>query len=104
MKTNWFATLLIAGSILFSAAATFAAMPKVGDAAPSFEGQDQDGKTVSLALSAAQYHWLKAAIENWRLLQHTLTEMRRLSREELFSTVPDIPRRKPLSKAVLGTK
>jgi hypothetical protein len=62
------------------------------------------GKTVSLALSAAQYHWLKAAIENWRLLQHTLTEMRRLSREELFSTVPDIPRRKPLSKAVLGTK
>jgi peroxiredoxin Q/BCP len=49
MKTNWFATLLIAGSILFSAAATFAAMPKVGDAAPSFEGQDQDGKTVNPA-------------------------------------------------------
>jgi peroxiredoxin Q/BCP len=49
MKTNWFATLLIAGSILFSAAATFAAMPKVGDAAPSFEGQDQDGKTVKPA-------------------------------------------------------
>jgi peroxiredoxin Q/BCP len=49
MKTNWFATVLIAGSILFSAAATFAAMPKVGDTAPSFEGQDQDGKTVKLA-------------------------------------------------------
>jgi peroxiredoxin Q/BCP len=49
MKTNGFATVLIAGSILFSAAATFAAMPKVGDAAPSFEGQDQDGKTVKLA-------------------------------------------------------
>ena len=49
MKTNWFATLLIAVSILFSAATTFAAMPKAGDAAPSFEGQDQDGKTVKLA-------------------------------------------------------
>jgi peroxiredoxin len=49
MKTNGFATVLIAGSILFSAAATFAAMPKVGDAAPSFEGQDQDGKTVKAA-------------------------------------------------------
>ena len=49
MKINWFATLLIAGSILFSAATAFAAMPKVGDAAPSFEGQDQDGKTVKLA-------------------------------------------------------
>ncbi len=49
MKTNWFTTLLIAGSILFSAAATFAAMPKAGDVAPSFAGQDQDGKTVKLA-------------------------------------------------------
>ena len=44
MKTNWFITLLIAGSILFSAAAAFAAMPKAGDTAPLFEGQDQDGK------------------------------------------------------------
>ncbi len=49
MKTNWLATSLIAGSILFSAAAAFAAMPKAGDAAPAFEGQDQDGKTVKLA-------------------------------------------------------
>jgi len=49
MKSNWFATVLIAGSILFSAAATFAAMPKAGDAAPVFTGQDQDGKTVKLA-------------------------------------------------------
>jgi peroxiredoxin Q/BCP len=49
MKTNGFATVLIAGSILISAAATFAAMPKAGDTAPSFEGQDQDGKTVKLA-------------------------------------------------------
>jgi peroxiredoxin Q/BCP len=49
MKTNWFATVLIAGSILFSDAAAYAAMPKVGETAPSFEGQDQDGKTVKLA-------------------------------------------------------
>ena len=49
MKTNWFTTLLIAGSILSSAATAFAAMPKVGDTAPLFEGQDQDGKTVKLA-------------------------------------------------------
>jgi peroxiredoxin Q/BCP len=49
MKTNGFTALLIAGSILFSTAAAFAAMPKAGDAAPSFAGQDQDGKTVKLA-------------------------------------------------------
>jgi hypothetical protein len=61
------------------------------------------GKTISLALSAEQYHWLKTAIANWRHLQHALKEMRRLSREELFSTIPDLPRRKRLSKSVLGT-
>jgi peroxiredoxin Q/BCP len=49
MKTNRFTTLLIAGSILFSAAAAFAAMPQAGDAAPSFEGRDQDGNAVKLA-------------------------------------------------------
>ena len=49
MKTNWFTALLIAGSILFSAEATFAAMPKAGDTAPLFGGHDQDGKTFKLA-------------------------------------------------------
>ena len=49
MKTNWFATLLIAGSILISASTAFAAMPKAGNTAPAFTGQDQDGKTVNLA-------------------------------------------------------
>ena len=48
MKTNGFTALLIAGSILFSTAAAFAAMPQAGDAAPSFAGQDQNGKTVKL--------------------------------------------------------
>jgi len=50
MKINWFNCLLVAGSMLVSAtAAVQAAMPKVGDAAPLFTGQDQDGKTVKLA-------------------------------------------------------
>lgn len=60
------------------------------------------GKTVSLALSLEQYLWLKEAIENWRELQFVLKEMQRLSREELFATIPDIKRRKPLSDSVLG--
>jgi peroxiredoxin Q/BCP len=49
MKTNCFASLLVAGSILFSTTATYAAIPKAGDTAPLFTGQDQDGKTVKLA-------------------------------------------------------
>jgi peroxiredoxin Q/BCP len=48
-KTNWFTSLLIAGSMLVSAATVQAAMPQAGDAAPTFTGLDQDGKTVSLA-------------------------------------------------------
>jgi peroxiredoxin Q/BCP len=49
MKTNWRLPLLIAASMLVPAVTTFAAMPKVGDTAPLFVGQDQDGKTVKLA-------------------------------------------------------
>ena len=60
------------------------------------------GKTVSVALSQEQYHWLGAAITNWRKVQTTLKQMQRLSREVLFTTVPGAPRRKRLSKKVLG--
>jgi peroxiredoxin Q/BCP len=49
MKTNWFPTLFIAGSVLFSGATVFAAMPKASDTAPLFTGTDQDGKAVNLA-------------------------------------------------------
>lgn len=49
MKTNLFASLLAVGFILFFAATTaFASIPKAGDPAPLFTGQDQDGKTVKL--------------------------------------------------------
>ena len=43
-------TKLFLAALLLSATTTlFAAMPKAGDVAPQFEGQDQDGKTVKLA-------------------------------------------------------
>jgi hypothetical protein len=61
------------------------------------------GKTVSVALSKEQFEWLQDAIANWRTMQDTIKEMQRLSREVLFSTVPHPPRRKRLSKKVLGT-
>jgi peroxiredoxin Q/BCP len=49
MKIKILSTLLVAGSILFSAATTFADLPKDGDTAPLFTGQDQDGKDFKLA-------------------------------------------------------
>jgi hypothetical protein len=60
------------------------------------------GKTVCVALSKEQYQWLKQAIANWRTVQNTLRQMQRLSREELFESLPGPKRRKKLSKTVLG--
>lgn len=60
------------------------------------------GKTICVALSKEQYEWLKQAIANWRTVQNTLRQMQRLSREELFESLPNPKRRKRLSKKVLG--
>lgn len=60
------------------------------------------GKTVSVALSKEQFEWLREAIQNWKVLKSTLKQMQRLSREELFETVPGPKRRKKLGKRVLG--
>jgi hypothetical protein len=59
-------------------------------------------KTVSVALSKEQYEWLKSAIANWRAMQAVIKKMQRLSRQVLFETVPNPPRRKRLGKRVLG--
>jgi hypothetical protein len=60
------------------------------------------GKTVSVALSKAQYQALKQAIEDWRELQEILRRMQALSRRVIFETLPNPPRRKRLGKKVLG--
>ncbi len=59
-------------------------------------------KTVSVALSKEQYEWLQNAIGNWRKMQEVIHEMQKLSRQVLFTTVPNPPRRKRLGKKVLG--
>jgi cyclopropane fatty-acyl-phospholipid synthase-like methyltransferase len=59
-------------------------------------------KTVSVALSPEQYEALKQAIENWRQAQDILRRMQALSREVIFKTLPNPPRRKRLGKKVLG--
>ncbi len=60
------------------------------------------GKTVCVALSKEQYEWLKQAIANWRMVQHTLRRMEQLSRQEVFAAVRGPKRRKELGKKVLG--
>jgi hypothetical protein len=59
-------------------------------------------KTVSVALSQEQFEWLREAIENWKHVQKLLREMQILSRQVLFTTIPEPNRRKRLSKKVMG--
>ena len=59
-------------------------------------------KTVSVALSQEQYLALQQAIANWREAQAILQRMQALSREVIFKTLPNPPRRKRLNKKVLG--
>ncbi|MGD0351403.1 MAG: DUF6788 family protein [Verrucomicrobiota bacterium] len=59
-------------------------------------------KTVTVALSQEQYHWLKQAVANQRELERIVQQMQRLSRQILFEKVPGVVRRKRLTKKVLG--
>ncbi len=59
-------------------------------------------KTVSVALSQEQFLALREAIANWREAQAILQRMQALSREVVFETLPNPPRRKRLGKKVLG--
>ena len=59
-------------------------------------------KTITVALSPAQFHSLKQAVQNERQLWTIIQQMERISRQVLFGTVPNPPRRKKLGKKVLG--
>jgi|ERR1051325_421293 virulence-associated protein VapD len=59
-------------------------------------------KTVTVALSAQQYHWLKQAVANQRNLEKAIARMQTISRQVLFKTIPGVTRRKRLSSKVLG--
>jgi cyclopropane fatty-acyl-phospholipid synthase-like methyltransferase len=59
-------------------------------------------KTVSLALSKEQFQAMQEAIDNWRHAHTILARMEQISRQIIFTTLPDTRRRKPLTKKVLG--
>ena len=59
-------------------------------------------KTVTVALSQEQYRWLRQAVANQRKLEKNIRQMQKLSRQILFASFPDVTRRNPLDKSVLG--
>ena len=59
-------------------------------------------KTITVALSPQQFEAMKQAIQNERKLWKTIRQMEKISRQILFASLPDAPRRKRLGKKVLG--
>ena len=60
------------------------------------------GKTVTVALSAQQFAWLKAAISNQRELEEMLSQMQRMSLDYMWKNLPGTTHRKRLSNRTLG--
>jgi hypothetical protein len=60
------------------------------------------GKTVTVALSAEQFAWLKVAIANQRQAESLLADMHQLTLDYMWKHLPSTSRRKRLSKKTLG--
>jgi hypothetical protein len=61
-----------------------------------------EGRTVTVALSAEQYAWLKQAIASQRKVELLLREMHRLTLVYMWKHLPSTTRRKRLSQKTLG--
>ena len=60
------------------------------------------GKTVTVALSAEQFAWLKAALANQRQVEKLLAKMHRMTLAYMWTNLPGARRRKKLSNKTLG--
>jgi hypothetical protein len=76
---------------------------KPGQGGPRYQWSRRVGtKTITVALSAEQFNWLKQAISNQREVWDILTEMQQLTAKHVLENIPGPPRRKKLSKKRLG--
>lgn len=74
-----------------------------GQGGPRYQWSRRVGsKTVTVALSAEQFQWLKEAIANQRRVWELLTEMQQMSLKHMWENLPSTSRRKRLSKKTLG--
>ncbi len=76
---------------------------KPGQGGPRYQWSRRVGaKTVTVALSAEQFSWLKQAISNQREVWDILMQLQQLTAEHALQNLPGPPRRKRLSKKRLG--
>ena len=61
-----------------------------------------EGKTITVALSAEQFAWLKSAIANQRRAWPILEQMHRCTLAHMWQNLPGTTRRKKLSNKTLG--
>ena len=74
-----------------------------GQGGPRYQWSRRVGpKTVTVALSAEQFAWLKTAIANQRQVWDTLMQMQQITAEYVLANLPNPPRRKRLTKKSLG--
>ena len=74
-----------------------------GQGGPRYQWTRRVGrKTVTVALSAEQFQWLKRAIANQRQVWDILEQMHQLSLRYLWKNLPGTTRRKQLSNNTLG--
>ena len=74
-----------------------------GQGGPRYQWSRRVGKkTVTVALSAQQFTWLKTAIANQREVWDILLEMQHQTVAYMWKNLPHTSRRKRLSKKTLG--
>jgi hypothetical protein len=74
-----------------------------GQGGPRYQWSRRVGKkTVTVALSAEQFDWLKGAIANQREVWDILMQLQQLTAQHVLTNLPNPPRRKRLSKKRLG--
>ena len=76
---------------------------KPGQGGPRYQWSRRVGtKTVTVALSAEQFAWLKQAISNQRQVWDILMQLQQLTAKHALENIAGPPRRKHLSKKRLG--
>src|SRR5512140_534112 len=76
---------------------------KPGQGGPRYQWSRRVGpKTVTVALSAEQFNWLKQAISNQRQVWELLMQLQQMTAHHALENLPGPPRRKRLNKKRLG--
>ena len=74
-----------------------------GQGGPRYQWSRRVGaKTVTVALSAEQFEWLKTAVTNQRAVWQILLQMQKLTAKHMLQNLPNPPRRKRLTNKHLG--